>query len=220
MNNTKVKTGQINNNTFLGKYLYEFSTRKDVNNIVDIGTWNGLGSTKCIIDGIINSKKIDYNFFTIECNYNKHLEAKTNLLNFNNFKNINLLYGRITNIEDLIKLEDYDESFFVIYNREIQNKWYDITIEEHMTTPYLYDNLLQNISYIDMLILDGGEYCTYGEFVKLNKISKFIFLDDTKTIKNYKVAEIIRNSKSYSIIQDNLQERQGFLIAENLEFKK
>lgn len=220
MNNTKVKIGQINKNTFLGKYLYEFSMRKDINNIIDIGTWNGFGSTKCIIDGIVDSNKIDYNFFTIECNYDKHLEAKINLSNFNNFKNINLLYGRITNIEDLINLEDYDESFFATYSREIQNKWYDIAIEEHMTTPYLYNNLLQNISHIDMLVLDGGEYCTYGEFIKLNKISKFIFLDDTKTIKNYKVAEIIRNSKSYSIIQDNLQERQGFLIAENLEFKK
>ena len=66
---------------------------------------------------------------------------------------------------------------------------------------------------IDLLILDGGEYCSYGEFNKLKDIVDFIILDDTNTIKNYKTAEIIRKSPDqYEILADDTNERNGFMV--------
>jgi len=53
-------TGQITRGTPLGDWIYDLVKREDIINIVDIGTWNGLGSTKCIQDAIVDSRKEDY----------------------------------------------------------------------------------------------------------------------------------------------------------------
>lgn len=209
--------GQVGIETSLGRYLYNLSMRDDLKNIVDIGTWNGLGTTKCIIDGIFNSNKKDYNLVSIEVNKEKHFEAKNNLSKYID-NNVKLMYGRITEKDELVNLNDYDDSFFYSYSRNIQEQWYKQTLIEHTETPNIYNKLLEITSFIDLLVLDGGEYCTYGEFRKLKQISKFVVLDDTNTIKNFRSAEEIRNSKNYEVIEDNRTERHGFLIAKNLEF--
>ena len=44
------KQGQIMRGTVFGEMIYEIA--KSSSYIVDIGTWFGMGTTKCIIDGI------------------------------------------------------------------------------------------------------------------------------------------------------------------------
>ncbi len=44
--------GQINNNTEFGQILYDLSCNKEYTSYVEIGTWDGQGSTKCIMDGL------------------------------------------------------------------------------------------------------------------------------------------------------------------------
>ena len=68
---------------------------------------------------------------------------------------------------------------------------------------------------IDLLILDGGEFSSYYEFLKLKDRTTYFILDDTKILKNFEVANIIKNNKSlYEIIVDS-EDRNGYLIAKN-----
>ena len=50
-------TGQINLNDEAGSYIFNICKREDVQTIVEIGTWNGRGSTLCIYEAIKNTEK-------------------------------------------------------------------------------------------------------------------------------------------------------------------
>ena len=47
--------GQINRGSQLGEVIYDMCNQNDIKNIVEIGTWNGMGSTKCIYESIVNN---------------------------------------------------------------------------------------------------------------------------------------------------------------------
>lgn len=207
--------GQINLNTSLGISIYNLIKDYHITNILEIGTWNGYGSTMCVIRSIIDNKK-QCNFISIEANYSQFTLASLNLKNYKKY--VQLLYGRITNIEDLVSLDDYDSSFFIQYPKTLQKKWYQTDIKQHHDAPNIYDKIISMTNNtIDLLILDGGEYCTYGEFDKLKDISNFIVLDDTNTIKNYKAAEVIRSSSSvFKIVEDNRYDRNGYMICQKV----
>ena len=48
-----IATGQIKKNITFGKKIYDISKDTQYKNYLDIGTWCGLGTTKCLLDGII-----------------------------------------------------------------------------------------------------------------------------------------------------------------------
>ena len=75
MNCTNNNIGQINMDTSIGKMLYAFAQDDNITNILEIGTWNGLGSTKCIVSGLQN-RKTPYTFYSLECNEEKCNSAK------------------------------------------------------------------------------------------------------------------------------------------------
>jgi hypothetical protein len=207
-------TGQINRGSKMGEQIFELAKLEDVKIIFEVGTWNGLGSTKCIYDAIISTNKKNYVVFSLECNLTMHNEAKINLLPLHNF---NLIYGTITTLEEIIpKMENDKEALSHaqwLYEEKIFLK----------NAPYVFDIVPEKI---DLLILDGGEYSSSLEFDKLYKRSRFIVLDDTTPfipdshghiLKNSQVREfILANPDQFRIIEDDLKDRNGYLICEHL----
>ena len=49
--------GQINLDDEAGLHIKNICKREDVNTIVEIGTWNGMGSTFCVYESIKNTEK-------------------------------------------------------------------------------------------------------------------------------------------------------------------
>jgi hypothetical protein len=202
-------TGQINIGSQLGDIIYEFCKRDEIVNIVDIGTWNGLGTTRCIYQAIIDSNKKNYLVKSIETNTKFYEIAKNNIPYIDNFTLIN---GRIIESSDLVDIDKCNDHFFNEYNRDTQKEWLKKDIEDYNNIPNVLSLLPKNI---DLLILDGGEFSTLAEFNILKDITRFFILDDTKCIKNYEVSNFIRNNKSYNIIIDS-NDRNGFLVAEKI----
>lgn len=204
--------GQINRNNFLGNLIYEYASRPDIINIVDIGTWNGYGSTKCIIDAFIDTKK-NNKFMSIEANKEQFLQAQNNLSTYTQY--VNLVYGTIAGVDDLISIESIEESnrFFRLYSKSLQLQWRQHSVSELSQAP---DVTYLIPSTIDLLILDGGEYSTYAEFLKLKDRTKIFILDDTETFKNcYTKEYILNNPKTFNVLYNNTSERQGILVAES-----
>ena len=70
------------------------------------------------------------------------------------------------------------------------------------------NNLVNKLpSSIDILFLDGGEFSTYADFLKLYQRSKYIVLDDTNTFKQDHVLKYItqRRSSFKEIYSSNLR---------------
>ncbi len=177
--------GQKRRGTPPGESLYNIVKNIDITNIVDVGTWKGLGTTKCILDGIINSNKKLFNILSIESNKLFLEEAKINL----GFlpKNFNLVHGSLINKEDLYKYRN---------DPDVNQTWLEQDILNINTAPNVFNLLPEKI---DLLIIDGGEYSGEIEFNMLKDRTTYFFLDDINEFKN-------RNNRDFILDNPDLFE--------------
>ena len=193
--------GQINfENNSLGVHIVNICSMPDVINIVEVGTWNGCGTTRCILEGI--KEKHKYNVKSFECSPEMYIEAVKN-----NVKNIRsgfeLILGKLVD-EDCI------------------DKWFDVSILNEEQKGWLLQdvNWMKNVpnvlfrvpELIDLLILDGGEYSTYPEWTLLKDRIHYCVLDDVNMIKCSKIRQEVLSSDKYQIIEENLNVGNGYLV--------
>jgi hypothetical protein len=200
--------GQIDPTTLAGTILMNYVKKNNLNNIVDIGTWNGLGSTKCFLLALQDNFKTK--FISLETNAEKTESAKKNLEDL--LKNVNgeLMCGSVINRGDITNLiETFPE---IKDNTEFQ-RWHSIDLFNITKSNYLFDKIPEEI---DFVLFDGGEFTTYYEFVKLfPRCKKFIALDDVNTSKCFKIREILKNHPSWTEVEYT-PERGGFSIFKNI----
>ena len=202
--------GQINRGSLLGDFLYEYAKKSEVKTIVEFGTYNGLGSTRCILDGIRDSGKTNFLFYSIEAYESMYKVAKENnpILPIGS----EIIYGRIVESDEL---NWFDKEKL----NDDQKRWLRDDLINYGMCPYIMDKIP---SKIDLLVLDGGEFSSYVEFHKLIDRSKYLVLDDTyarETIKfNLIRKSILETGHRYRIIEDRPYDRNGFIIVENKNF--
>ena len=201
-------SGQINRGSFLGDFLYEEAQKEYNKNFVEIGTWNGQGSTWCILEGLINSGREDYNFFSLEIDPEFYRQALDFLPKLYNFFPV---LGKVT--DKTLDLEEQDESCFFGYDKNTQMGWLKHDLVNLEKAPNVLHKIPQQI---DLLVLDGSEFQGFQEWEILAPRSKTIVLDDTNTLKFDKVKKIIfKNKERYEIVKSEEHDRQGFLIYKN-----
>ncbi len=205
-----MQQGQINRTSVLGDIIYKMCKQDDIKTIVEIGTWNGMGTTKCIYDAIIDSNKEDYLVYSLESNKSFYEEAVNNFNSLTKIKNFNLILGKIVEPEDMLNIDSCDDKFFSIHNRNTQKEWLKEDIDNCNKVKNVLDILPKNI---DLLILDGGEFSTLAEFNKLKDRATYFILDDTTALKNFEVSRIMRNDSNYKILHDDPNDRYGFLVS-------
>lgn len=169
------KTGQITPPSQLGRFLMLAASDTDVTTISEIGTWNGLGSTLCLQKGL--NERVDgstADFLSLEANLEMHIQARRNLGVTGSVK---LLYGSIVDV-DMLDSSDLSPD---------EAKWIAEDKDNISAAPLVLDELP---SSIDLLLLDGGEFSSWAEFVTLrDRCRKWLFLDDTRVRKNRAVQE-------------------------------
>jgi hypothetical protein len=199
--------GQICNDNF--SKLIELHA-SDLNNktFLEIGTWNGLGSTKAFVNGL--SKRNDnYIFYSLECNSDKANQAKEL---YKNYDKVHILNEVIWNSEP----NDFYDIFPQCKTNELYKKWNDVDII-NMKNCNLFLERNNLPDFFDILLLDGGEFTTYYEFQLLKNKCKILMLDDTNTDKcKLIVNEIKENPQLWEIIIEE-KIRNGYLIAVNID---
>lgn len=199
--------GQINLNTKFGQLIKNYSENNNIKSILEIGTWNGLGSTRCIVEGLQNRANNDYVFYSLECNTEKSTFAK-NL--YKNLKNVNILNEVLINSMP----NNINEIFPEILSNPNYKYWNTIDYE-NMKDKELFLNKKSLPEFFDLILLDGGEFTTYFEYQLLKDKCKYLMLDDINVPKcNLIVKEIENDSEKWEIIEKE-NERNGFLICRN-----
>ena len=198
-------TGQITLDTPEGKELFtrikSLSSAGDIHTIVEVGTWNGLGSTKCILEAVQGTST---QVWSLECNKEKIDAARLNLASLLS-PSIHLVYGTIVDPNEVMSNPEILEPFEDVLNQE----WLLADMKNCAAAPYVLSDLPATI---DFLVLDGGEYTTLYEFTLLfPRCVSFIALDDTLTPKSKRVREIlVSHSKWKEIFTSNA--RNGFSL--------
>lgn len=201
--------GQINrNSSILGNHLYELAKNNQYKTYLEIGTWNGLGSTRCFIEGFNDRDSDDYIFWSLESNCEKSNFAK---LLYKSEKNVYILNEVLFNNmpEDILSI------FPEIEINSNFKDWLNIDAK-NMSDKKIFLERPNLPDVFDVVFLDGGEFTTWYEFQKLKDRCRIIVLDDTNVSKCKKIVEVLKSeTNSWKIIEEN-NERNGFLIAVSL----
>lgn len=192
--------GQINRGSRLGDKIYGICRQSDVKTIVDIGTWNGMGSTKCIYDAVIGTNK---QVWSLECNKIRHEEAKINLGFLPPY--FKLIHGTIVTYEELAPRMEKLEN-------DTLKGWLKEDLAWLQNTPMVLNQLPEKI---DLCVIDSGEFSGDLEFFKLWQKCHYVVLDDTNAIKHKETKKfILANKDKFKILEDNTTGRNGYLICE------
>jgi hypothetical protein len=195
-------TGQININQKFGKIIYNLAILSENKIFVDIGTWNGLGSTKCFIEAM--KTNFQSTLYTIENNTEKYEIAKSFWLpTINEFKlNVNFING------SLIENHHIDQWLSEEQIELDVNQKYWLSIDKTNSTQLIDLRL----GFIDILLIDGSEFSGFLEMIKFSQISKYILLDDVNSIKNKKSREFLLKDDNFDLLEEDLNDRNGFSV--------
>ena len=196
--------GQINMNSTFGNCIYKIACLDTVTRIFEVGSWNGQGSTICLMNGVITkNNSILYSLEADSCMFNisntfwnkKNTNGSLVLLN-------GILHNKIADLNDLNLLYNNNIPYF--------NEHY-IPEKNLVKTSKIIN--IDNIEYLDFIILDGGEYTTQGDYdILMLKSPKYIALDDTAVYKCRIIRQLLLNNIDWEIYEENQNERNGWSV--------
>ena len=188
--------GQITENTEIGRWIFLLSSLDEVMNIVEIGTWNGKGSSLQIARAVVQRKVRPLRVVGLETDQTLARKAARNLRKYKFFE---VMHDRI--IED----SELDAEGLI----GDENQWF---LQDQLNL-FSCPNVLKNLpDAIDLLILDGGTFSTFTEFLKLqDRVTKWIVLDDTNTRKCHRVLREVSESNVFTVLHRS-HERNGIAI--------
>jgi len=193
--------GQVNLNTSFGRAIRYVCSRPDVNICVDIGAWDGLGTTKCIVAGL-EAKQCGH-VYSFEIDDKMYLMAE-NVWKNNSF--VTLKKARLA--ENMMTIEEVEShpNYSNISGSDWRT-WYtgEKAIFEKSTIGTLPND-------IDFVVIDGGEFSGIGDWEAVKtKNPKYVALDDTFTVKTGTVVSDMLSSGEWMILYDG-NERNGWTI--------
>ena len=201
--------GQVTINTKLGKYIYNTClSDTTIKTVVDIGTWDGRGTTECAIRGLADSGRPNIKLISFETN-KQFYDLAVGSWNLSGLPPwATLIHGRLIGEGDLDG-ENLagSEHEWIAEDR----KWYD-------TCPLVVSTLPD---HIDLAVLDGGEFSTKGEFLLLESRTRMFVLDDTTSRKCRWIREYVLSSpQKYHVLFDDQAERNGTMAFERINNDK
>ena len=205
-------SGQINSGDFFGDQIFNLSSVKEFENFVEVGTWNGQGSTKCFMDAILY-RNDPSKLYTVEANIEFFEQASKYwqpLVSLNRipYEKLEMLYGRVIEAEELIPIDEIKNH--KIYNKHPWLEWRERNVSEYQMCENITEKLPESI---DVLLLDGGQFSTLAEWERLKSRTKVILLDDTTTFKTEKIRNELIESDEWVVVFDKLNYRNGIFAA-------
>ena len=186
-----------------GSALAALAECKRFSKYVEIGTAHGLGSTKIIAD-ILLARDDSCCLWTVEAVPFMHAVAVGNWRDTD-------LRGRVIFVHGAVAaggMMTWDEV------REHYPDKIDLPGYEHHKA--IADNAPDAMprlpEEIDVLLLDGGELYSYGEYRALEGRAQVICLDDIHNIKNRRVREEMLASDKWGLAAEDAEERNGWSV--------
>ena len=179
--------GQINLESYFGREIQEILSSNNLA-LLEFGCWNGMGSTKLATESTCSS------IISVELNPFMVSTAVKNLQPFPN--NLKLIWGKILETNNF--LIDLNESFL---SNEFKNLNTYLGALVEVILLHSAPNILKLLpNTIDCILLDGGGFMTFEEFLILkDRADKYLFLDDINSVKCSRIFLELSNSSEWSL---------------------
>lgn len=187
--------GQINLHTPLGRELRDLASRPEYDTFLEFGTWNGRGSTECILCGL--EAKGSGTVWTVESDPYMSAVATQTLKRRHRAR---LLKGRVS--DDFMTLDEMRAH--PLYKAECE-EWYAGEYARYLNARVLSPR--QFPVRVDVVVIDGGEFSTRGDWrFALTRGPKVVVLDDINAIKCRDIYESLRSDpESWHLVRHSDQ---------------
>lgn len=193
-----MNTGQIKLHQKLGKWIETYAKDENYHRYLEIGSWNGRGSTVCFASGFEN-RKLDFEFNSFEINPERLAESKNV---WYTRPHIQIRYGRI-----LPELPDVRS-----IHKNVVEEWQSDD-EKHFKNAPFFD---VSVYKPEVVLLDGGEYLTYFEYKLLKQYTKVFLLDDTDVAKCKQIVEELSADENWKCV-DIGHDRNGWAVFQTVQ---
>lgn len=199
--------GQINIDTKFGKYLYDLAANDQYKVFVEVGTWNGQGSTRCLISGIVGFNP-NAKLYSLEANANMFNQAKSFWSNCP--RQLHLIHGVLHKKQLMLdEIEKHPMYYKLLENGDKYKTWLLNDIQD-MQQINIFNIEEDNV---DVIVLDGGEFSTHGDWEVLQKKNpKIVCLDDSNVLKTYDIRNELLHSKDWEVVVDEQADRNGWCV--------
>jgi hypothetical protein len=207
--------GEISKYDEFGQSIIETVKRFNLNKILEIGSWDGTGSTQCFIEGMRDL--VSPKLVCIEPNTDRFKLLQKNVEHYKWVETHN-----ITSISyDKLLHKNFDDIWSSPYNniikdddvnkKDIVKNWFDNDIETIIKHEKGF--LDDDITLWDGVLIDGSEFTGYSEFILLKNRVKVLFLDDYyQAFKTRQIAFELEKSGEWQVLAANKKLRNGFAI--------
>jgi hypothetical protein len=212
--------GEITRNDLFGKSIIDNVKKYNINTVLEIGSWDGTGSTACFCEGMSDLQGYkSLVCLEIEQSKFKDLQQNTSIYSW-----IECCNQSSISYTDLV-CNDFDKIWDSPYNgipkddgygeeakKNLVRSWFDedmIKLKQ-IESGYLISN---KDKFYQGALIDGGEFNGYSEYMLLKDRVNFLFLDDYyNAYKTRQIALELQDDANWEIIAGNKRLRNGFAI--------
>lgn len=200
---SRASTGQINKGTTLGDILFGLAQDTSMKNYLEVGTWNGMGSTRCFATGIARRPEADAKFWSLECNPDK-VAAARKMYKQTNIHILHEVLSKPLQADILQKMPEIQKS-------KDYMRWLHIDMKNiEGASLFLERNDIPAV--FDFVLLDGGEFTTFYDFLAIKDSFKNMIVDNVSTFKGSFIKKyVLEHADKYEILMDH-PERNGFIF--------
>jgi hypothetical protein len=197
-----VNDGQIQLTQPFGQWIAKYAADTRFYRYLEVGTWNGRGSTCCFYHGFCERNDTpvlqSYEIFT-----QRVREASAV---WEGVPSIHITHGRV--------LEDHECPTYDVVQRIhpiINPEWHAEDVRNFWSCPYVAPN------DPEVVLLDGAEYLTYFEFEKFRHMDsiRVFMLDDIDSAKNPHAHKVLSESPEWNLVASGT-DRNGWSVFERI----
>lgn len=156
---------------------------------LEVGTWNGLGSTMAFIEGFKQRKHQTDDkqpvLYSLEANKDK---AEYACRIHNNNPNVHVIHGSVS-----IPSDDILEKLHPSNPRIAQHNYYKQDQANVFSTNKKWQSLKSKPESFDVVFLDGGEFHTSFDFMELQNITNVFILREISNKSKYAFEQLTRH---------------------------
>ena len=203
---------EINKDDPFGQCIIKVLKTFRIHSMLEIGSWDGLGSTSCIIEGLndVKEKSLD----CLEINKERFSALLNNTekyswISCHNESSISYKSLMYKNFEEVWN-SPYNHLPKEYNPKEIVKGWFDRDSDELKKIEVGF--LEKNNKFYDAVLIDGGEFVGYSEYTLLKSRTNFFILDDSfHAFKTSQITEELAEDPEWQCLAHG-NVRNGFAI--------
>lgn len=192
--------GQVRPDSHFGQAITDVASQWGLHTFCEVGTWNGQGTTICLYNAL--RTRPGTRLYSVEGNLGMYTQAKSY---WNGVTRINLLYGTLH--RDILSRQDVINHPRFPLVKDHYELYYADEEEAVLNAP------LVQVPPCDVILLDGGEFSTQGDWNALYHDNlKVVILDDTQVIKTHSIYNHLLQSPNWKCTHNVPHDRNGWAI--------